>query len=464
MMRIRTRRTPRPLALLLLLLALASVMAGVGCRADKRAGTAAPTSPAQPSRELEGPQLESTEPEAGSATAAPPVAHSEQTLDTQYEHPEGLFSLKHPGEWALHYDGGDLELWGDPDGSVIVIVSLQPRVESNDALVDHLIGLQAGYWEDYAEISRETGTLGGLPATWTERSWRFDGAAWQGEMVAAQRHRLGLLLQTWAPAGRYAELRPVLHAVVESVRLAEAPLPAYDDWERRTLGSDLVSWRTPPGAFDDALLSASLAQHEAKLGGVWERLEWEAREPVEVYLYPSDEDLLGMTGLPYGSPLGGSREVHTVWRAEDDRLGVGHLLINVFTVEQWGLPSEMLMFTGMPVCLDAGDSNPDQFVAERLQAAGQPDPDAQASSDGQSLIPLAALLGDTWYAADPFLAMAEAGSFCCYLLDRDGAESFRAVYQARDLRSAVEEVYGEDLDALEAAWLDSLRASMASTP
>jgi hypothetical protein len=400
------------------------------------APTAAPT-PA-PTRRPALPTATSPVPtrRPASSTATPSVP-----LGRTYEDPAGFFALDYPRSWAQHQSRSEMQFWADTNGDVALAVSIQIKAVSAEDLVDTFSELFAGHWDAYRELSRREATLSSYPAVWVEQSYRLGGVSQRGLMVGVVRDRVGVLLLAWAPASDYADVETSFQASIASLRLTEfADAPPYDEWETYT--SDHLVFHYLPGTWVEKQIRSIAADHEEAFDDIVQYLD-EAipSKSIDFYIYTTEESFYRATARDAGFAINEHDEVHSRWFAPDSHQSLGHEMTHVITYWMLGNPYQALLGEGIAVCLDHS-GNDYQAVVRDLREQGE-------------LVPLAQMLGDAW--GDYEYAYPVSGTFVCFLLDRYGVESFKAVYTRADFAAALEEVYGADLDTLELEWLETLQ-------
>lgn len=178
----------------------------------------------------------------------------------------------------------------------------------------------------------------------------------------------------------------------------------------------------------------------------------EPRTPISVYRFSSTaqkKDLTGAGGTLFAKPW--QREIFV--QAEPFPAGrLRHELAHVFASAfgDRGFGVSLAWHRGMPR-LAMG------LVEGLAEAADFGDPDGRATLHEQARAmidlnqapPLSRILGAGFTAESGPRAYTLAGSFCRFLLERDGAAKLRALYaSAGDFTG----VYGRDLESLEADW------------
>jgi hypothetical protein len=138
-----------------------------------------------------------------------------------------------------------------------------------------------------------------------------------------------------------------------------------------------------------------------------------------------------------------AEELHALWVSPENHQSLGHEMTHIITAQGIGEPSEALLGEGIAVCLDHSGRKP------HSQAAG-------LLAQGK-LLPLAQLLGDTWFQQDAEVAYAECGSFACYLMEKCGVERFQALYLSSDLQADLASICGATLNQAEKEWLQKVK-------
>ena len=106
-------------------------------------------------------------------------------------------------------------------------------------------------------------------------------------------------------------------------------------------------------------------------------------------------------------------------------------------------PVEALLGEGLAVCLD--------------QAAPPVHTRAVTLLRNNQLIPLAILIGDTWFSYDPAVTYPESGSLVCWLMEQFCVETVKSLYTHGDLQTALRAETGLSLQSLESQWLAWLK-------
>lgn len=185
---------------------------------------------------------------------------------------------------------------------------------------------------------------------------------------------------------------------------------------------------------------------EWDLGYIERTLGFTVSEPVHVFIYAGRESLMELTGVP--SQHAQIRQIHVIpqaWR--DDTLL--HELVHAVHVEldpSWWIVLSRGMLEGTAEAIESG--------AFRVREAHEVQAGALAAGGLPPARSLMSLLG---FAENHELAAYRAaGSFLGWLILEHGTERFLELQRTLDF----EEVYGQDLDALDAGW----RAFLAGIP
>jgi hypothetical protein len=377
-------------------------------------------------------------------TVAPPAARGQPAalaLPSAYQDPDGFWSIRYPQGWQQVVRGSETQFRTGGSGLTGIAVSMHAKVVSPTGLAADTSSLLSGRTADYAIRDQHETSFDGHSAVEVAHTYRLGGAAVEGFMVALVRNRVGILILGYAPRERYSEVRNALRAIAASIDVIEYDVaPPYAQW--RVHRGDSLTFRYLPdtyvaGAIDDIAETHARAYRENV-----RRLEADPKGTIDYYLYPSAEALYRATARRHGFAIAPQREVHALWSAASDHQSLGHEMTHVIAHGLWGEPSEALLGEGLAVCLDHATPHPHDRAAAWL--------------DRGRLYPLPDMLGEAWFDLDPEVTYAQSGSIACWLLDRYGVDRFRQLYTAEDLPSALVEVYGLDVKALEREWLEAV--------
>ena len=354
-----------------------------------------------------------------------------------YADPDGFFQMAYPEGWLEHPTRGDMQFWEDEAGNAGLAVAIQIKAVSAGTLANSFTNWQQASLQDYAELERTKVEINGYPATQVMRRWTADGIANQGLLVTLARDRVGLLFQAWAPEERWFEFESGAQAVIQSLAFTEyTEAPLYDTWEQ--YGTEHLTFYYLPDTYVAEAIEGIAVLYEDAYQAIRQALELSFEDPVTLYLYPSEEALYRATARDSGFAIAEAREVHALWAAEDDHQTPGHELTHILTAGEWGDPTESLVGEGITVCLDQSGRDPHTQAAALLQQG--------------KLAGLAKMLGDSWFTIDASIVYPESGSFSWFLMQAYGVEAFRQLYQAAELRPALKEITGKDLNQLVKAW------------
>ena len=379
-------------------------------------------------------------------TPARPPASGESSLDAVYRDPQGFFSIRYPSAWYRHRSGSEMQFWADTYGKVRVAVSVKVKATAPERLADEVVGLFRDRFEDYRELSRETTTAGGHSAVRVEQVFEIDGIDQHCSMLAAVRHRVGVLVLGLSPPELVESNKATFDRVIASLRLSSpAEVPDYAVWDTATTTHFVL--HAVPSSYAAGALSTIAAQHEAVFAAIGTDLgaAHPSRPyvgPIDLYLYPSDEMLHAATARQFGFAIAEAGEVHVLWISEQAHQSLGHEMTHVIAHDLLGEPSEALLGEGLAVCYD--------------HATPSPHARARAALDAGSLPQLVDLLGENWFETDPDLAYPTSGSFVCWLIETYGIETFGKLYVQGDLESSAPRLYGTELASLEAGWLEAV--------
>ncbi len=358
-------------------------------------------------------------------------------MDETYHDPEGFFSIQHPKAWNPHKSGSEIQFWVDDQGDATVAVSLQIKATSAESMLDDISALLSGRLDNYQEFDRFEETLSGYPAVLVEQTYDWNDVPQRGFMVGCVRNRIGYLVLAHAPTEQYPDLEPAFRAIANSLHVAQfVESPPYDEW--LTYESRPLTFHYLPDTFVANEITAIALEHKRVFEYNTQWLEEDYRGSIDFYLYPSQESLYRATARDAGFAINPAREVHALWVSQYDHQSLGHEMTHVITYWTLGEPSEALLGEGIAVCMDHAEPHPHDRAAALLES-------------GQ-LLPLSQILGDAWFEHDPSIVYPESGSLVCWLLQQYSVDQFKQLYTREDFPTALEEIYGLDIDHLEEAW------------
>jgi len=339
-----------------------------------------------------------------------------------------------------------MQFWADDRGAAAVALSVRVKATSPEQMLSEVAGLLAARGASYREVSRQQAVVDGLPALWVEHTYDWDGVPQRGFMVGAVRNRVGYLLLAFSPVEQYPTWERAFRAIAGSLRVERfAAAPPYDQW--LVYEGARATYHYLPETYAAAEIESIAAAHERVLEQNARSLAVGDVGPVHFFLYPSAESLYRATARTTGFAIAEAAEVHARWYSAGDHQSLGHEVTHVIAYAAMGEPGEALLAEGIAVCLDRAEPPPHARAAALLRA-------------GQ-LVPLADLLGEDWFACDAAVAYAESGSVACWLLEQYGLDRFKQLYPRTDFTAALIEIYGFDVDALQAEWRSMLEITSA---
>jgi hypothetical protein len=226
------------------------------------------------------------------------------------------------------------------------------------------------------------------------------------------------------------------------------------DWRVIAEGKVTLYWYNGDDSFAGELMAATqqaLAALSADTGAELER-------PVKIYIYANSRDLQGSMIYPqewtggvaftrYGIIAIGIAPYDLDWGKRTVAHELTHLVINQVTFNP---------YRGLPTWLDEGLAmNSEGDLGVEFSSA------LHKAAEAQSLISVQSLSSPfSAYAGESVLAYAESSSLVAYLIGEYGKErmfellgTFR---QGSSYDGALEQVYGFDMDGLDALWQASL--------
>lgn len=347
---------------------------------------------------------------------------------------------------AVHYRRAHLLYWLFVGATVAYAIALgyfSPAIYSYNLFYGFFPGIT------YDEL---------LPLTWTLVLFRLitlgvaallvwmalvlEGASSPGDRVRVK--GVALLRALVRPPRLYVSL--VAAAAVALVYLfrCELGFETTADHLRRALGAE---YRTEhfvilyaPESCDTALVKRIAREHEYQLSRLMDLFSLTSIEPINSYLYPSNDvkqRLIGAGSTSIAKPW--NRQVHLSLPSLDAVLG--HELVHV-VAGRFGQPViRANLSTGLTEGLAMaaegphGERTAHQYAAAMRKAGIAPD--------------ITSLMSFTGFAAQSSsVSYVLAGSFCRYLIDRYGIRRFVQVYGGTGYAS----VYGRTLGELVAEW------------
>ena len=215
---------------------------------------------------------------------------------------------------------------------------------------------------------------------------------------------------------------------LELTRERGAP-PPYSDWE--TVEREGVVLRYAPGHPRASEMKSYAVRLEQSRRATCDALEVEFADPITVFLYRDLDEGRLLTGgaLDFADPE--NRRVHQRWEST-----IGHEMVHVIAHNTLEYAGTGLLGEGIAVWLNGQPPQRHHGRAAELLRAGE-------------LPSVADLLGrfrelDQGYPA--------AGSFCGFLLEREGLATFKTLYPEKDPSARLEGLSGQRLEELEPDW------------
>jgi hypothetical protein len=248
-------------------------------------------------------------------------------------------------------------------------------------------------------------------------------------------------------------------ATLETVPLSIAIEDERYDWQDITRGSVTLYWYEGDAAFADELMDAV----DAALSRLANNTGAELEDPVRLYIYASAADLQGSMIFPqewtggvahteYGEVTIGipPDAAGLAWGTRAITHELTHLVVHQVTFNPYNT---------LPTWLDEGLSMTAEGELESQFADVLSD-----AIDNDSLISVRSLASPfSAYTYEALLSYAESHEVVAYLIDTYGRdkmlELLNTFAQSSGYDEALTEVYGLDMDSLNAAWQDSLEGA-----
>ena len=358
-----------------------------------------------------------------------------------YQDPQGFWTLRYPAGWSVGKAGSETHFSADAEGRVAVAVSLQIKAVSPESLADQIEAILAKNLDNYRRESIEKIDLAGYPSVLIGHRYSQGGRPMRGIMEVLVRDRVGFVARAYAPDSDYAAQESRLRSVLKSLRVTEFPeAPLYDRWQ--TYRSARFVYHYLPDTYAASSIRSIADGEEQAMDAILKTLQVSFERTVEIYLYPSEEAFFRATYRDAGFAINEAREIHVQWFSAKDHQTRGHELVHVVTVNTLGDASEALLGEGIAVAL-----NQDQSIRDQHAVALQ-------LLEEDKLISLSEMLGAAWGNYD--YAYPVSGSFIGFLLESRGADALKRLWTHTDFQEGLRQVYGEDLELLEAEWLEML--------
>lgn len=350
---------------------------------------------------------------------------------------DGFYSLSVPAGWKTSVKGERAQFCLDDAALTCLSVTLRIKaVYPQQVLEDTLITIE-GRAQAYAELNRVDITLSGLEGLRSTIRYQVNQKDVAAEVYAVNRNRVGFEVMTWQPFPGSPTAQAVFDQMLASFTVITfKDAPDYESWDEY-LSENLVFY-TLPGTYAGQNIKQIAAAHEQAYIAIQQALGLDYFEPIFYFLYPNDNAFFHSTYRTAGFAIDDYGEVHAKWYAANDHQTVGHEMVHVIARGVLGPAGQALMGEGLAACLDQ-DKKDYHALGKALVTSGK-------------YVPLAKMLGDDWFAADPAVAYPQSGAFACFLLNQYEPEVTWDLYISEDLGEAALADLGMDLAALEKAF------------
>ncbi len=361
----------------------------------------------------------------------------------QVEGSGGFYRLAVPDDWAQS-GGDDHQEWcaADPSQGCLSVDLRIKYASAKSLLDDYLGGLQENV-TGYQELSRSPVSLDGIDGLRADVSYTWHEKEERSFVIGLVYNRIGLVLSGFAAPQTFEQRSADFERALNSFTWVDfVDAPPYDRWGKYE--AEHVIFTFPTGSWIDDSIDEIALDHERAYKAVVERLEVAANPPrVFMFLYPSETALYHSTARQSGFAITGLNEVHAIWSAPDDHQSLGHEMTHVISAHTIGEPQEALLGEGLAVCLDQSGRDYRQVGQELVES--------------QTWVSFANLAGDAWFEQDLSVAYQQSGSAACYLLERYGAEKFKAIYP-QEIDDGLR-MLGITLEQLQEDWLGWVKGS-----
>lgn len=356
---------------------------------------------------------------------------------TKFTEKDGFYSLSVPAGWKTTTKGERAQFCADDAALTCLSVTLRIKaVYPQQVLEDTLITIESRA-QTYAELDRVDVTLAGLDGLHSTIRYQLNQKDVAAEVYAVNRNRVGFEVITWQPFPGSPAAQAVFDPMLASLTVtAFKDAPDYENWDEY-LSENLVFY-TLPGTYAGQNIQQIAAAHEQAYIAIQQALGLDYFEPIFYFLYPNDNAFFHSTYRTSGFAIDDYGEVHAKWFAANNHQTVGHEMVHVIARGVLGPAGQALMGEGLAACLDQ-DKKDYRALGKALVTSGK-------------YVPLAKMLGDDWFAADPAVAYPQSGAFACFLLDQYQPEVTWDLYISEDLGEAALADLGMDLPALEKAF------------
>lgn len=227
------------------------------------------------------------------------------------------------------------------------------------------------------------------------------------------------------------------------------------DFQRRLRSSTgtFITYYYKAGSWAEETINGFIPRTETEMAELKDYFGIKKMKPLSYYLYDSraeKEACTGVYGNGHAMPNAGEPEVFAVHCSTLSATGK-HEFVHLFAEEQWGRGPEKLLREGIAVEQDGGWSGkPFSYWGPELRRR-------------KALPSLRTLLTDkAYWFNNSSEAYAAAGHFADFLIRKFGKEKYRLAYPLELNDANALRVFGEDLAALEKAWLAQIDTEEAA--
>ena len=227
------------------------------------------------------------------------------------------------------------------------------------------------------------------------------------------------------------------------------------DFQRRVRSSTgtYITYYYKAGSWAEQTIAEFIPRTEREMAELKDYFGIAKMKPMSYYLYDSraeKEACTGVYGNGHAMPNAGEPEVFAVHCSTLSATGK-HEFVHLFAEEHWGRGPEKLLREGIAVEQDrSGSGKPLSYWGPELRRR-------------KALATLKTLLTDkSYWFQNSSEAYAAAGHFADFLIRKFGKEKYRQAYPLVLNDANALRVFGEDLAALEKAWLAQIDAEEAA--
>lgn len=411
---------------------------GLGAPTETPTPLPSPTRPVQPTR---APTTAATPTRAATPLPATPTRVGANptpvTSGGKLSDKDGFYSFTAPAALKVTARGNGHLLCADDKGSMCLSITLRIKALYPEYVLEDVLRSLEARNQDFVELSRDDIAVGNYAGLLSQVKYTQNKVPLEGQVRVVTRNRVAYELSTWYPAGSAAAAGALFDPLLKSFTITDfVDTPLFEDWNEYQ--TENLVFYTLPGTYADQNIKAIGAAHEKAYFAIQQALEVDYFEPIFYFLYPSEPVFFHATYRNAGFAIDDGGEVHTKWFAANDHQTLGHEMTHVIAYGTLGYAGQALMGEGLASCLDQ-DNRDYRLLGKALVNNGK-------------YVPLAKMMGDDWFAADPAVAYPESGAFVCYLFDQHGAEAVWDLYVSEDLDEAAQLSLGMNLAALEKAF------------